>query len=167
VRSTDADVVRFLKIFTYLPLDEIGALDEQLRSAPERRAAQKKLAEEVTRLVHGEEGLRIAQRASAVLFGGALDGLSVDDLLSVFANVAATEREGSRVAGCAVVDLAAETGLCRSKGEARRLVQSGGLYLNNTRVTDIQAAVGEADIIGGRILVLRSGKKNYHLVKLP
>jgi len=166
VRTADADVIRFLKVFTFLPMDEIRKIEQSLAGRPEAREAQKRLAEEVTRCVHGEEGLAIAQRASAVLFGASLEGLSADDLLAIFADVPSTEMAGDRVIGAAVSDVAAGSGLCRSKGEARRLVENRGLYVNNRRVEDIGARVGEADVIDGRVLVLRSGKKSFHLVKV-
>ena len=166
VRSTDADAVRFLKIFTFLPTEEIRGLERQVVEQPESRAAQKRLAEEATRLVHGEDGLAAARRASAVLFGEPMDGLRADDLLTVFANVPSTELPRDRVRGAAVVDVAVAAGLCRSKGEARRLVQNGGLYLNNGRVTGLETTLGDADVIDGRLLVLRSGKKTHRLVKV-
>jgi tyrosyl-tRNA synthetase len=166
VRVADADAARLLRMFTFLPLPEIGELEEQVRVAPERRAAQKRLAQEVTRLVHGERGLRVAERASAVLFGEAMDGLRADELLEIFANVPSAQMPLDRVQGAAVSELAAAAGLCRSKGEARRLIESGGLYLNNRRVQGVEARVGTADLVEGRLLVLRSGKKAFHLVKV-
>ena len=166
IRVEDADVIRFLKIFTFVPLDEIAALEAELKTAPEKRQAQRRLAEEVTRVVHGERGLAVAQRASAILFGESMDGLNADDLLEVFAHVDATEMARQELAGLGLVDLAVRTTLCASKGEARRLIQSGGLYLNNRRVPGAEARVGPDDIVDGRLLVLRSGKKTFHLVKV-
>jgi tyrosyl-tRNA synthetase len=166
VRTADADAIRFLKIFTFLPLDEVRGLEEALKERPEAREAQQRLAEEVTRCVHGERGLDVARQASGVLFGGTLEGLGADDLLGILADVPSTEMARDCVAGLAVVDVAAGSGLCRSKGEARRLVANRGLYLNNRRVEDVAATVTDADMIEGRILVLRSGKKSYHLVKV-
>ena len=166
LRTTDEDVVRFLKIFTFLPPEEIDDLARQVKEAPEKRAAQKRLAETVTRAVHGEPGLRIAQQASAALFGDSMEGLHAEDLLRVFSDVRSVELPAGHVAGARLVDLAAEAGLCASKGEARRLIGSGGLYLNNRRVPDLDAVVTDGDIIDGRLLVLRSGKKTFHLVKV-
>lgn len=166
VRTADADVARFLKIFTFLPLDEISELEQQVKEAPEERVAQKKLAEEITRMVHGEHGLKIALRASSVLFGETVSGLHAAELLEIFVNVPSTELPRSRVENRLVVDVASETGLCKSKGEARRLVESGGLYINNRRVCGIGAEVVSSDIVDGRVLVLRSGKKSFHLVKI-
>ena len=166
LRTTDEDAIRFLKIFTLLPLDEIETLEQELREHPERRAAQRRLAEDVTRRVHGEKGLAVAQQASSVLFGESMAGLRADELLQIFADVESTELPRAAVEDAAVVDVAAASGLCQSKGAARRLIQSGGCYLNNERVSGIEQTVTAGQIIDGRLLVLRSGKKNYHLVKV-
>jgi tyrosyl-tRNA synthetase len=166
VRTTDADVVNFLKIFTFLPLAEIAELEDRVKKAPEERAAQKRLAEEVTRMVHGEEGLATARRASEVLFGGSLEGLSAEELLSIFSDVPSEELRKDQVEDCPVVDVAAVSGLCSSKGEARRLIESGGMYVNNTRIADVLRRISSSDLVDGRVLVLRSGKKNFRLVNL-
>lgn len=166
IRTEDADVIRYLKIFTFLPLDEIDSLKGEMAAAPEKRAAQKRLAEEMTRAVHGEPGLHIAQRASAVLFGGSLEGLNAADLLKIFANVPSFEMAAGQLQGALLVDVAAASGLCKSKGEARRLIADGGLYMNNVRVGDGAATVSGDMLVEGRVLVLRAGKKNFHLVKV-
>ena len=165
-RTADADVIRFLKIFTFLAADTIRDLEEQVCEAPEERAAQRALAEEVTRAVHGEEGLRLARRASEALFGAAIEGLHAGELSAVFAHVPSFELARDRVEGAAVVDVAVASGLCASKGEARRLVQSGGLYVNNRRVAGIDARIGQGDIVDERLVVLRSGKRTYRLVRV-
>ncbi len=166
VRTTDADAVRFLKIFTFLPLERIAELEQEVRDAPEKRTAQRVLAEEVTRAVHGDEGLAVAKRATGVLFGEAMEGLRAEEILNVFANVPSTELSMDKVREQPVVNVAADAGLCKSRGEARRLAQSGGLYLNNSRVAGVEATVPESDIIDGRLIVLRSGKKRHHLVRI-
>jgi tyrosyl-tRNA synthetase len=166
VRTADEDVIRFLRIFTFMPLEEIEEYAVKVAEAPEKREAQIRLAEEMTRRVHGEEGLRIAQRSTAVLYGEAMDGLKADELLAVFADVPSTELAREQVVGQPVMNVAADAGLCKSRGEARRLIQSGGLNLNNRRIGDISVEVGEDDIIDGQLLVLRSGKKRNHIVKV-
>ena len=166
LRTADADAARYLRIFTFLPLEQIVQLEETVKAAPEKREAQRVLAEEVTRCVHGDPGLTVARRASEVLFGGALDGLSLNDLLAIFANVPSAELPHDAVVGKPVLDVAAAAKLFASKGEARRLVQQGGLYLNNQRVADINAIVAAGDLIEGRVAVLRAGKKNFCLVKI-
>jgi len=165
-RIADADVIRFLKIFTFLPLESIEELEQAMAAEPESRAAQKTLAEEITRNVHGEHGLAVAQRSSSVLYGEAMDGLHADDLLDIFADVPSTELPRAEVEGANIVDVASASGLCASKGEARRLVENGGLNLNNVRVPGADRTVGAEDIVDGRVLVLRSGKKKHHLVKI-
>lgn len=165
-RTPDADVVRFLKMFTFLPLEEIDELERQTREAPEQRAAQKKLAEELTRTVHGQRGRDIAVRASSALFGGSMDGLCAEDLLRVFADVPSKELPLEKVLNATVADVTVDSGLCRSKGEARRLISGSGLYVNNVSVTDPLAAIRDSDIIDGRVIVMRSGKKTFRLVKV-
>jgi tyrosyl-tRNA synthetase len=166
IRTADADTAKLLRILTFLPLEEIAELEKQIRAAPEKRAAQQRLAEEVTRLVHGERGLTMAQRASSVLFGGSFEGLTSGELLEIFANVPSKELPRSEVMDATAVDVAVRSGFCASKGEARRLVESGGLYVNNQRVRDVSAKLGAADAVDGRIVVMRSGKKNFFLVKI-
>jgi tyrosyl-tRNA synthetase len=166
VRVPDADVGRCLRIFTFMPVDEIKELERLVAGAPEKREAQKKLAEEITRTVHGEHGLKIALRSSAVLFGESIEDLRADDLMDIFANVPSAELERNKVENTPVVDVCVAAGLCKSKGEARRLIESGGLYLNNRRVDGVQAVVKPADIVDSRVLVLRSGKKTYHLLRI-
>jgi tyrosyl-tRNA synthetase len=166
VRTDDADAIRFLKVFTFLSLDEIEQYAQKLAEAPEKREAQLRLAEEMTRVVHGEEGLRVAKRSTSVLYGEAMDGLRADELLAVFADVPSSDLTHDQVMGAPVMNVAADAGLCKSRGEARRLVESGGLNLNNTRVSGIEQVVSEDDIIDGTLLVLRSGKKRNHIVRV-
>jgi tyrosyl-tRNA synthetase len=166
IRTEDADVIRFLKVFTFLPLGEIEEIARVMQAAPEKRLAQKTLAEVMTRTVHGPQGLAVAQRASEVLFGGAMEGLKAEDLLRIFANVASTEMTATQVREALVIDVVAAAGLCKSKGEVRRLMTEGGLYVNNVRVGDIAARISGDMLVDGRVLVLRSGKKHFHLVKV-
>lgn len=165
LRSEDADVIRYLKAFTFLPLDEIDALAEQVRVAPEKREAQKALAEDVVRRVHGEDGLRQAQQATAALFGGTLKGLSAADLKPVFADAPSSELGMADVVGSSVTKVAQLSGLCKSAGEARRLAEGGGLYVNNERVSPTDVVAAE-QLIDGELIVLRSGRKTYRLVKV-
>ncbi|MBP8973738.1 MAG: tyrosine--tRNA ligase [Anaerolineae bacterium] len=169
LNTSDADVVPYLKYFTLLDRDEIAALERAVLTEPHLRAAQRRLAEEVTRMVHGEDGLRKAQQATEVLFGERdLEGLSADDLLDIFAEVpssaiAASDLQGE---GLSLVDLIAGCGLERSKKQARTLIEGGGLYLNAARVEDVERRVTLADAIEGRVIVLRKGKKQYHLLRV-
>ncbi len=166
LRVEDADVIRFLKIFTFVPIEEIAELERDSLSAPEKRNAQRRLADELTRAVHGAHGLAVAQRASSVLFGESMDGLNADDILDIFAHVPSSQLSPSDVVGASAVDVAVRSGMCKSRGEARRLVDGGGLYVNNRRVDGGQTLVNERDAVDGRLLVLRAGKRSFHLVRL-
>lgn len=166
LRSGDTEVLNLLKVFTLVPLDEIEGLAEKVESEPHKREAQIRLAEEVTRLVHGDEGLLKAQRATRVMYGEAMDGLNADDLLAVFTDVDSFEMSKGDIEGNKVIDVVVASGMLRSKSEVRRLIDNGGLYLNNNRVESIDSLVDTSDIIDGQIVVLRSGKKNYHLIRV-
>ena len=143
-------------------------MERAAAEAPAQRDAQRRLAEEVTRAVHGEGELAKAQRATAVLFGAELGDLESAEVEEIFEDVPSTELAGNRFggAGFPIVDLLAETGLASSKGDARRAVEGGGIYLNNRRAADPRQTLGLDDAVDGRLLVLRKGRKSYHLVRL-
>jgi len=162
----DADIGRLLRIFSWRSLDEIAELERSHGEAPEQRLGQRALAEEVIRFAHGDEALRRASRASRVMFGGSLDDLHDDDLRPLLADVPSSEVGRAQLErGVALVDLLARTGLCESKGAARRLLQGGGVYLNNQRVSDPALEVTARDLATESMLVLRAGKKSYHIVR--
>lgn len=166
INQPDSEVIRLLKLFTFLPLDEITGLGEATRDAPHERAAQKRLAGEVTTIVHGDEGCASAIRASKVIFGGEVDGLDRKTLEDIFADVPSTTLPRTRLEeACSIVDLLVESGATKGKGAARRLIDGGGIYLNNIRVESSDRAVGGADLLAGETLVIRQGKKNYRLVR--
>lgn len=166
IRTEDVDVIRFLKIFTFLPIVQIEEIAREMAAAPEKRLAQKTLAEEMTRTVHGSTGLAIAQRASEVLFGGSMEGMKAGDLITVFANVPSRELPIASVKEAGLLDVAVAAGLCKSKGDARRLVTEGGFYVNNIRIADVAIRISGDMLIDGRVMVMRAGKKNYCLVKV-
>lgn len=168
LNTDDADVVNYLRYFTWLGKQDIAELEEALLSRPHLREAQRKLAQEVTRMVHGETAVAKAEKASAVLFGGDLDGLDASDIRDIFADVPSSEVGKQEFAGegMLMVDLLALTGVEQSKGAARRAVQGGGIYLNNQRVSGPEQMVTMSDSIEGQFMVLRKGKKQYHLVKV-
>jgi tyrosyl-tRNA synthetase len=166
LRSHDADVIRYLKILTFLPMERIEELENSLKQAPERREAQQALAEELTRTVHGETGLAVAQQATQVLFGGSVEGLAASDLESIFANVASAALPLAEVVNQPLPDVLAAAGMFASKGEARRLLKQGGIYINNQRVTEESRTFSPDDLIEGRLAVLRSGKRNFFLLKI-
>ncbi len=167
VNVSDEDVGRYLRFFTLEDQGDIAELDAATAAEPHRRVAQRALAEEVTARVHGEEGLRRAQQATQALFGGSLDGLGAEEIADIFADVPSSSvpRTAIEEGGVGLLDLLAESGLCSSKGDARRSVDGGGIYLNGVRAEDSAARIGAADFVEGRFLVLRKGKKSYHLVE--
>lgn len=165
LRSMDADVIRYLRIFTFLPEERIVELEKAVQEHPELREAQKVLAEEVTRAVHGEAGLRQALKATDVLFGGSMEGLSADELENIFKNVKSGELAKDEILGKPVFEVAAAAGMTASKGEARRLAQQGGLVLNGEKAP-LERVVSESDLIDGRIAIFRAGKKNYFLLRI-
>ncbi len=166
--TADADVIRYLKIYTLLSQEEIASLEEAVASRPERREAQRRLAEEATLLNHGESGLRAARRATEVLFGGDISGLSAEQLLEVFEDVPSISLPKHRLEGEGIplIELLEQTGLASSRGEARRLVQGGGVVLSGQRVSDARQNVSLDNSVDGRVIVLRRGAREYRLVKL-
>jgi tyrosyl-tRNA synthetase len=168
LNTDDSDVVRYLRYFTFLDRRAIEGLEEATRTSPESREAQRALAREVTRMVHGEVHVSRAERASAVLFGEDITSLAADDVLSVFDDVPSSTVGVEKFSGegVAVVELLASSGLTSSKGEATRLIRGGGIYVNNRRITDERARLRTSDAIEGRLLVLRKGAKQNHLVKI-
>ena len=168
MNTEDADAGRYLRFFTLLPREEIEALEAQVAEAPQHREAQRRLAEEVTRTVHGEAGLDRARTASEVLFGGELEGLAAEEIADIFADVPSSALPTDTLSGegVSLVELLADTGLATSRGDARRSVEQGGVYLNNRREDDAQRRLTTADTLEGRFLLLRKGKKRYHLVRV-
>jgi len=167
LNTTDVDVVRYLKYFTLLDEPQIAELENRLKEAPETRDAQRRLAEECTRMVHGESALTAAIQASQALFGGDVSSLPAADIADIFSEVPSKMIARDRLqAGVGAPDLIAETGLAPSKGEARRLIESGGFYVNNQRVNDPRAKIDMSQAIEGKFLVLRKGAKAYLLVKV-
>ena len=159
----DEKVGELLRIFTFLSHDEIEALEEQTAEKPFLRAGQKALADAVTTEVHGAEETEHAKAAASALFGvGDLRELNGETLAAALREAGSTHA----TKGTGVVDLLVETGLVKSKGEARRTISEGGAYLNNERITDVDQVPGDADLIAGGWLVLRRGKKNLAGVEL-
>ncbi|EON22129.1 tyrosyl-tRNA synthetase [Nocardioides sp. CF8] len=156
----DEKVVEMLKIFTFLTRDEIEDLEAQTAEKPFLRAAQKRLADEVTTLVHGADETEQAKAAASALFGGGdLHALSASTLAAALGEAGSASLKRDELPS--VVDLFVEAGLAKSKGEARRTVSEGGAYLNNTRIEDPDLVPTEGDLLGGSWLVLRRGKKKF------
>jgi tyrosyl-tRNA synthetase len=166
LNAADADAIRYLKYFTLLDQDEIAEYEKAVEEAPHERAAQKRLAEEVTRNVHGEDGLAAALKATEVLFGGELEGLSAAELLDIFAEVPSSTFAWADLEGMPLVDLAVECGFESSKKRVRTLIEGGGVSVNNEKRDDVEALISLSDAIDGQVVVLRKGKKKYHLVRV-
>jgi tyrosyl-tRNA synthetase len=169
INADDRDALRYLRFFTLLTRDEIVELERATEAEPHARGAQRTLAEDVTRRVHGGDGLRRAMLATEALFGGSLEGLGAADIADIFVDVPSSTVTRERLAGegLPLVELLAETDLATSRGDARRAIEGGGVYLNGERVADPQASVRVEQAVEGRFLVLRKGKKHYHLVEMP
>ena len=168
LNAADADAVRLLRFYTFLTPDEIAEMEAAVSSAPEKREAQRRLASEVTRMTHGDAGLSKALAATSALFGGDISGLSADELLDVFQDVASTSlpRERLEGEGAPLQELVALTGLAPSRAEARRLIQGGGIAIGGERVSDRRRAVRLEDAVEGRIIILRRGARQYRLIGL-
>jgi tyrosyl-tRNA synthetase len=167
VRTDDRDVVRHLRLLTPLGREEIAALEAEVTEHPERRRAQEVLAFELTAAVHGREEAEAASRAAQALYRGELAALDERTLLDVFAEAPSTalprtELEGG---GVPVLDLLVRSQLAPSRSAARATVEGGGAYVNDRRVPDLDHRVGEADLLAGSYVVLRKGRKSYHLLR--
>ena len=167
IRVDDADVSKCLKYLTDLERGEIEELDGLRETAAHQRDSQKRLAEEITRQIHGEEGLKAAKYATDVFFGAEINDCSERDLNAIFSDVPSQQVSKSLLEGdgLAIYDAFVQAGLCKSKGEARRLFAQGGLYVNNHRWSDDDACIKKDHLVTPTTLVLRSGKKKYALLK--
>ena len=168
LNSDDRDVVAYLKSFTFLDRAAIDELAAAVQTVPERREAQRVLAREVSALVHGAEQTARAEHASGLLFGERITDLTADDVLAVFEDVPSTEVPVAEIEsdGIGLVDLLVRAQAAPSKSEARRLVQGGGVYVNNRRAGDPHARLRREEAIGGRVFVLRKGQKQQFVVRL-
>jgi tyrosyl-tRNA synthetase len=166
LNTDDRDVITYLKYFTWLTEPGISEMESSLEQNPEQREAQRRLAREMTRMVHDETALQRAEQASAVLFGGEIAGLTADEIADIFSEVPSGQIPAQQFQGngLALVDLLMQCQVVSSKGEARRAIVAGGIYVNNHRISDAAATVTGKDILDGRFIVLRRGRKNYWLV---
>lgn len=162
LNTADADVVRYLKVFTFLTLGEIDELDRELAESPDGRAAQRELARAVTAMVHGDAALASAERITEALFGGDLGALSEDDLRQLEQD--GIDRTTLPRQPLGLLAALADSGLARSRGEARRLVQSGGVYVNGHPQADAERELDWEDALFGKFYLLRRGKKQWHLL---
>ncbi|MEH7101759.1 tyrosine--tRNA ligase [Bacillus velezensis] len=162
INTDDRDVVKYLKYFTFLSKEEIEAYAEKTETTPEKREAQKRLAEEVTVLVHGREALEQAVHISQALFSGNIKELSAQDVKVGFKDVPSFEKDCSEE--LSLVDVLVESKLSPSKRQAREDIQNGAVYINGERQTDIGHLLTAEDRIEDQFTVLRRGKKKYFLI---
>lgn len=162
INAADADVVKYLKIFTFLNRETIEALEVSVQEEPHLRKAQKTLAEEMTRLIHGQDALDQAIRITEALFSGDLKALTVAEMKDAFKDVPTAElpKEPKNI-----VDFIVEAGVSSSKRQAREDVTNGAISLNGERITDTAYEVGENDRLDDAFTIVRRGKKNYKMVQ--
>ncbi len=163
----DADVMRCIAYLTEIEKDEYDSLAESVRNDPGKRAAQVRLAQWMTTLIHGDEGLAVAEKASEILFGGEIGDATDASLRAIFADVPSKEVPRSKLDGEGywIVEALQDAGLAASGGEARRSIKEGGAYINNIRATDEKQRLSENDLASETVMVLRKGKRNYALLR--
>jgi tyrosyl-tRNA synthetase len=162
INAEDQKVIDYLKVFTFLEHDAIRQLEESVQNAPEKREAQRTLADEVTALVHSKEAAQQAERISHALFYGEFGALGEDEILQGFHDVPTHSMETESLP---LVDLLVEAKVCSSKREARQDVQNGAIYINGDRCTELDRTLGTGDGLHGKYLIIRRGKKKYTLVQ--
>ncbi|MBC7428335.1 MAG: tyrosine--tRNA ligase [Bacteriovorax sp.] len=166
LNSDDSSVVKYLKYFTFLTLDQIAVLEEKTKTEAHLREAQKTLAAEVVKLVHGQAGLDGAMSATRIFFGEKIENLKDKDLNAIFKDVPSVELKREDLKnGILVLDLLVQTPLFPSKGEAKRSVEQKGVYLNNDTIPDMTVKLTEVHLASETCMVVRKGKKNYCVVK--
>lgn len=163
LNTQDSDVIRFLKYFTFLSKEEIGALETEVATNPGARKAQRILAEHVTTLVHGESETVRAIRMSSVLFSGDIKSLTVSEIQEVFEGVPSVSVPGDHPTD--IVSVLVASGACPSKRQAREDIASGAISVNGDKVTDVEREFVRGDMFDAQFLVIRRGKKKYFLVK--
>ena len=163
LNTADADVGNFLRLFTFLDKQAIGDLEALMEAHPERREAHRKLAQEVTRLVHGDDALIAAERITAAMFAGDMSSLHEQDLMELHQDGLPSS---TCAAGTGLLTALVEAGLTKSTGEARKLIQGNGIKLNGNPVSDAKAVLTSDEALFRRFYLIRKGKKNYHLLVL-
>lgn len=161
INQSDEDVIKFLKYFTFLSKEEIDQLEQSKEEAPHKREAQKALAENVTRFIHGEDALNDAIRISQALFSGDLKSLSAKELKEGFKDVPQVELSKDTTN---IIDALIETGIGSSKRQAREDVNNGAIYINGERQQDVNYELTDEDKIEGAFTIIRRGKKKYFMV---
>jgi len=165
VQTQDADIGTYLRYFSFKPLTEITALEDAVKSRPEKREAQQALAREMVEMVHGKEALAAAEEATQILFGADPVQASAAALGEIRNAVPNWELSAAKLqAGVSLVEALAESGLSPSKGQARKDIEGGGISINNQKASDVTATLKPEHRLAGEYILLRKGKKNYLLV---
>ncbi|HTO03291.1 MAG TPA: tyrosine--tRNA ligase [Opitutus sp.] len=167
IQAEDTEVIKLLSVLTFLSRAEITALEADLKSNPGARTAHKALARSVTTLIHGEAACADAIRASEIMFGGGLDGISESTFQDVVGEIPTKDLEKTKLdgPGASLLDLLTLAELAPSRGQARKDVEGGGIYLNNVRVGESSRAVTSSDLLFGKYLLLRKGKRTYVVLR--
>jgi len=166
INVEDSQAADCLKYYTFLDLSEIAEYASLVEREPEKRETQKRLAFEITKMVHGEEAARLAERASQILFGEKISDLSDSIIEQIFKDVPTSPFKRSALSGgLAIVEALVSSAAAKSNGEARRLIKSGGVYINNERIADADARLTTDDLASPHFMVLRTGKKKYRLLR--
>lgn len=163
INQDDRDVIKYLKYFTFLNHEEIDALEEKVKTEPWKREAQKRLAEEVTKFVHGEEGLKEAQTVTEALFSGNVKDLTTKQVEIALAKAPSAESGAEKKN---LVDFLVDTKIESSKRQAREDVNNGAIYVNGDRIQDTDFEVDPAAAFDGKFVIIRKGKKKYTLVHI-
>lgn len=161
INVTDEDAIRFLKIFSFLPLEEISEVAKEHFAAPGARIGQKRLAYELTKDLHGKEAADHAVELTQTLFSGEVASLSEEDIEAVFGSF-----KKDAASGKTLEDLLVDLGACPSKREARTLIQGNSISVNGVKVAELGKTIGREDALYGKYVVIRRGKKNYYLANL-
>ena len=167
INIADADAATCLRFLTEFSREEIEVLDSSRATQPHLRESQKRLAEALTLLIHGETGLAAARKATEVFFGAEIENLNDAQLADIFADVPSKTLPRDRLSGdgLPLAEAFVEAGLAKSKSEARRTIAQGGAYVNNRPRTDVETKLVNADLASESVMVLRSGKKKYALLR--
>ena len=168
INVADDDAGQCLRFLTELPMEEIVELDHARENEPHLRSSQKRLAEVLTQIVHRQDGLDAARKATEIFFGSEIQDLSDEQLLDIFADVPSVEVSRDVLTGGQfnIIDALVDSGLCSSRGDARRAIEQGGGYVNNRRVESLDTNLSEQDLASDTVIVLRRGKKKYALVRV-
>ncbi|MBI4927883.1 MAG: tyrosine--tRNA ligase, partial [Anaerolineae bacterium] len=166
--ADDRDIIKYIKYFTFFSEAEVQEFEASLTERPEAREPQRALARDMTLRLHGETALARAEQAAQALFGGEITGLSTEEIADIFSDVPSCELPKAQLEGegLPLADLLVTANVVKSKGEARRSISEGGIYVNNRRISDGQQTIRLEDALEGQFVVLRKGRKNYTLVKV-